>query len=89
MIPETLRTTIMIFFRIPIFIACILLLIFTGLISTYQICLCALFVLLIAVICNIYLLKVHNPDSELLIIKKTSEISNVYDKNKNLLEIIS
>jgi hypothetical protein len=90
MIPERLRTTVMIFFRIPINIACILMLIFTGFLTTYQICLCALVFLLIAVACNIYLFRVHSPpDAEKRIIKKTSEFYNIYERSKHLLDMVS
>lgn len=86
MIPEKLRTTIMNFFRIPINIVNIVLLIFTGILTTYQICLCAFVFMFFAFVLNLYLLKVHSPpDAEKREVVKTSEFLDLYEKTKSML----
>ncbi len=87
MIPEKLRTTIMNFFRIPINIVNILLLIVTGLLTTYQICLCAFVFMFLATALNVYLFLIHTPpDAEKRVIKRTSEFLNLYEKSKLILQ---
>ena len=91
LVPEKYRTTIMNFFRVPIGVMCVLSLIFTQYITTYQICLLCFFFMLLSFLLNIYLLIVHTPpDSNIRILKKTSELSesmlnNDEEKLKKLL----
>ena len=83
LVPEQYRTTIMNFFRVPIGIICVLSLIFTRYITTYQICLLCFFFMLISFLLNIYLLKVHiPPDSKIRILKKSSELCEIFDNEK-------
>lgn len=83
MIPERLRSTIMNFFRMPINITAILILIGTSYLTTYQICLICFVIMFISTILNIYLFRVHSPpDIEKRTVKKTSEFMNLYEISK-------
>jgi hypothetical protein len=83
MIPEKLRSTIMNFFRMPINICAILCLFGTSYLSTYQICMICALIMLVAAILNIYLFYVHTPpDAEKRTIKKSSEFISLYERGK-------
>jgi hypothetical protein len=76
MIPEKLRSTIMNFFRVPINIFAILSFILSKFITTYQICLIAVFFMFISTVTNGFLLYFfHPPDKHHRKIQKISEIS--------------
>ena len=84
MIPEKYRTTIMNFFRMPINIISILILIFTKYFNTYQICLFAFVFMLIAVFVNLYLFFIHHPPDKERHIEKTSTL--VYTAVKQTID---
>ena len=74
MIPEKYRTTIMNFFRMPINVLSIFILIFTRYFTTYQICLFAFVFMIIAVIVNFYLFLIHHPPDKERHLEKTSTL---------------
>ena len=74
MIPEKYRTTIMNFFRMPINILSILILIFTKYFTTYQICLFAFAFMVIAVIVNVYVFIIYHPPDKERTVEKTSNM---------------
>jgi hypothetical protein len=66
----------MTFFRLPVNVVCIVSLVMTKYVTTYQICLLCFAFMLCATVINVYIIKVYvPPDASNRRVRKTSELS--------------
>ncbi len=86
LIPEKYRTTIMNFFRIPISLISIVILIGTEFVTTYQICLICFILMLVSSLINIVLVVNYSPPDIVVKreVKRKSEFKDVWNMSSQL-----